>query len=999
MQINTYQIENITGNNVVKKEQNENGVQASRTTGFLGVALGKNGILSGFNNNYIQYDKNGKENISEDSMQNTSDVKENMVDFINENIEKLKNLVTEEDYDAMSELGLAPDKEDPHTLVTVYERIQIELAAYCKDYNLSTMNISSDKIDTVINSSAMANSIKMAQDSGDLTDGTKSYLLKNDLEPTIANVYKASHSTGKEAQNNLLPDAEWEQLKPQIEDMIEKSGMEVNEENLNNAKWLMEQEIPVTVENLVKLNELNQVDMTRTDVLNTNVALALMMGMNGTDAFVTQGWIDKTEIEDTVEILKDVSDNAIYDIVNDDAVLNVANLQKYESDENHESDAQKNQRDFHNPAFIRAKNIIVEARLVMTSASLLHMQRLGISITYTEISLMVSEATEDKNQYLSAVGKTEGMTEMVSDVMDMMKSMSQIPSAVMGKIYDNRIEFTLSSVYEESNKTTTGFARAEMTYGAVGTQVRQDLGDSISKAFESLTGIMQEQGIDVNEKSKSAARILAYNEMEINQENVLRMECLMNEWDYVRNNLTPKTVALLVGNQVDILNIDIRKLNKNLVELNALIGADENEDFAKYLWKLEKNGNISKEERDAYVDLYRTLNRVDSVESRALGAVVSQGAEMTLNNLLSAVKSREKMGMDIQVDESFGMNDAEYRNTEQDMESIGHFVKRLSSQIKGGLNAENVEKVYSKGDFCGINLGNLVDVVSDNESLRTNAKLNAEYMKKVMDSYLSEASQEGISEEMVLSMVEGGHPTTMENIVSAMSLSTPGSEFRKYLLDNERKKDAAENLLEHLDDKESANEAMKQLKETAKCLEDSLRIDLSYEKIKSMAEINKTLRFMLKSAENESYHIPMDLGGEKVTVRVSFVHGEETGKATISMNTRSFGKIDCVIQSVNMVSNIRTEAIVYCETTEIAGVISGHKSIIIKEMGSADKTGDFSVEAVTGQPGEYRDSGKQSVRNRLYGKTEDENEVETTYLYKISKSFLKSVKECLDSSR
>lgn len=100
-----------------------------------------------------------------------------------------------------------------------------------------------------------------------------------------------------------------------------------------------------------------------------------------------------------------------------------------------------------------------------------------------------------------------------------------------------------------------------------------------------------------------------------------------------------------------------------------------------------------------------------------------------------------------------------------------------------------------------------------------------------------------------------------------------------------------------------------------------------------------------------------------------------------------------------MVSNIRTEAIVYCETTEIAGVISGHKSIIIKEMGSADKTGDFSVEAVTGQPGEYRDSGKQSVRNRLYGKTEDENEVETTYLYKISKSFLKSVKECLDSSR
>ena len=77
--------------------------------------------------------------------------------------------------------------------------------------------------------------------------------------------------------------------------MLQKSGLEVNQENLDNAKWLMENSIPVTSENIVKLNELNQVDMSNPDVLTTNIAFALMLGMDGTDAFVTEGKYSHTK--------------------------------------------------------------------------------------------------------------------------------------------------------------------------------------------------------------------------------------------------------------------------------------------------------------------------------------------------------------------------------------------------------------------------------------------------------------------------------------------------------------------------------------------------------------------------------------------------------------------------------------------------------------------------------------------------------------------------------
>ena len=262
----------------------------------------------------------------------------------------------------------------------------------------------------------------------------------------------------------------------------------------------------------------------------------------------------------------------------------------------------------------------------------------------------------------------------------------------------------------------------------------------------------------------------------------------MEELDYVRDNLTPKTAAYLVENHVNILNTDIRELNQHLVELNAMIGADESEDFAKYLWKLEKAGEISEENRNRYVDLYRTLNMVESMDSSSIGAVTLEGAEFTLNNLLSAVKSKRKT-VDVKVDDSVGLQEINADAKDTSSEDIAQFVRRMAEKVKSGLNAENVEKIYKEGRFGEISLGNLVDLVSDNESVRTNARLNAEYVKQVMDNYFKEAAEEGITEDTVLTLMEGGQNASMENIVSAMQLSMPGSDFRKYLLDSQNRKD------------------------------------------------------------------------------------------------------------------------------------------------------------------------------------------------------------------
>ena len=260
--------------------------------------------------------------------------------------------------------------------------------------------------------------------------------------------------------------------------------------------------------------------------------------------------------------------------------------------------------------------------------------------------------------------------------------------------------------------------------------------------------------------------------------------------------------------------------------------------------------------------------------------------------------------------------------------------------------------------------------------------------------------KEGITDETILTLVEGGQKATIENIVSAMQLSVPGSEFRKYLMETEERRDAAENLLEHFDDEESALEAVKELKNSVLPEKQGNGIDISYEKMKAAADISGNLRFMVRSAKNQTYHIPMDLDGEAVTVRVSFVKNEGEGNVNISMNSQSFGKIDCVIHSVNMVSNVKTEAVIYCENVQTADGIIANRQIFIREAQNIDPSGMYELNVLRKKSENYGKQDNKTAAYKIQNSRDVQNsKVETAYLYKISKSFLKSVKECLKNSR
>ena len=103
------------------------------------------------------------------------------------------------------------------------------------------------------------------------------------------------------------------------------------------------------------------------------------------------------------------------------------------------------------------------------------------------------------------------------------------------------------------------------------------------------------------------------------------------------------------------------------------------------VWKLEQNHAISEEERSSYIGIYRLIAQVEKTDGAAIGSLYHQGAEITMRNLLSAVRTSKKGSMDYSVSDNFDGVSAKASGTKIDEQIAAGFqqncVKDIMEQI------------------------------------------------------------------------------------------------------------------------------------------------------------------------------------------------------------------------------------------------------------------------------------------------------------------------------
>lgn len=848
-------------------------------------------------------------------------------------------------------------------------------------------------------------------------EGVKKYLLENHLSPVLENLYRAVYSGSHDADvqgrgyfaestggyyGRKADQMDVSALQASMEKVIKEAGYEVTQESLQDAAWMVETGLPLTAESFAELNQINQ-------AIND-------ISQDGRTANVTDFLGQESLLEKAVRVEQEaaaITDAAVDKVVADGDRLDLAHLtaaqEKIESEAGRNTESDVVQREAQGEAAgqadaaersIYARRQMEEVRLYMSVQVNYRLLKQGISIDTTELSTLVEnlKAAEQEIQRVlfgrSGEGSDTGngamntgdvamtsikeMSALFQETISKVRAIPGMPASILGELLqENKTAFsqnvTVEMVYETGAARQSAYAAMEERYEPLMTAPMAEYGDSIEKAFRNVDDILQEMHLETTEGNRRAVRILGYNGMELSEENIRAVKETYATVSRVIDKMTPAATLDLIREGVNPLTVSMEELENHLADRDGG-SQEEMEKYSHYLYRLEQRNEITPEEKESYIGIYRLLHQVEKRDGAAIGSLLNQGAEINFKNLLTAVRNHRRGRMDYQVDDDFGALKEEitgeggYRNSitmaietayrEQGMTEDGRisYYQKLAGDIKSGLTPEAVSEVFDAGD---ISLEALYDKQQE--------------MAKTDQAYLKEQAAEirmaaEVSDQAVSMLLSFDIPATLDHLAAADSLLSDrggmAGQVKKQAayLDGQREAsvseissdevsetadgssytatgsisdlldDAISSLQEHFTDSVSAKEAYEHL---ADRMEEILTVSAEQQTDRiDVKEINlawKQVSVARNMAREECYEIPMEIGGRMTSVNVRLCHSSTTeNHVTITMETENFGKVSALFEGDTM------SGYIVCDRSDGLAALKQQENAFQEEMQAKD---------------------------------------------------------------
>ena len=594
-----------------------------------------------------------------------------------------------DDVAKMADEGFSPSEMTDSETVTVLDKIKATLVKSGVDIKGFTDDLSKEQIEQIAGSSAYANAIEAALKetalpatienvteisealnvSGELTipsDDAKKYMINNCPEPTVNNFYIANHSSSADTSANRASyymdetgyvgknptDADIESLSPQIEKIISDAGLSVNEQTINEAKWLINKDIPLTKENLTNLENLESVSFPLDkETVALSAASALAEGKNAKDGLLS----DPESIH--IKAAKFVES------------LNFDDVAK--------------------------RRILEETRLILTLEASVSLLKKGINLDTKDLEKLVDDLKQaEKESYAPFlmdndevdIKKYDDELTLKLDVFKQtviaIEHVKTAPLSVVGDVAFSEKTPTLNEVAELSDKAKSEFSKAERSYETMMTMPRYDMGDSIKKAFRNVDDILADLEIEATRLNEKAVRILGYSGMEITEANIEKAVKAEVAVENVITHMTPARTLKMIRDGFNPLDTDIYELS------NELLSEDEdtgNTKYTEFLYKLEKSSESTESEKSAFIGLYRLFRKIEKSDGKLVGDVIKADEKLTLLNIISASRSDRQVGTDIKIDDSFGT-----------LEKLITHGESITDQILQGFKTKELNKQYAK---------------------------------------------------------------------------------------------------------------------------------------------------------------------------------------------------------------------------------------------------------------------------------------------------------------
>ena len=788
----------------------------------------------------------------------------------------MSNTLSDEEYGALWENGFEPGRMPVAETVTVVDEIKAKMAqagivitGYNDDLDVAKLSeiTGSDVYAQAIanafetyqvdaseeNVKETAEQIVRMQDLQRFPDAAIQYIVANNLSLSLDQLYKAFYSGSVMTQEK--PQTLPQEMQAQVDKIIEAAGLAVNDTTREEAQFMLSAGLALTQQNLLKVDLLrNETFPLDVQTIADATARAICEGNRPAQANVFEKELLYEKAVRIYDQTQEINDSALEQAVLDKSPVTLKALSGLT-----ENKAAMEPSLFANDtALIRAKRQLEEIRLQMTVSANYQLLKKGMEIDIMPLKDLVEALKKQEQETAQKLFPGQDTTASVDayktyqSATDIFEMLPNLPARVIGTVDAHT---TFGELHATGQQFARQYEQLSQRYETIGTQVRGDLGDHITKAFRNVDEVLANANVEVTQENERAVRILSYNQMDVTAEAIARVREADQTVRELLSQMTPGRTLQMIRDGVNPLETDFASLKEYLdsqeSELSAL--TKETEQYGKFIYNLEQNGQMTAEEKDAIIGIYRMIHQIEKADGAAIGATVASGQELNFENLLKAARTRKG-----------GRFDKAVADVDLTNQPAGGYRNSISKQI---------------------------ETFFDSYQDQQNEKAYQEEMAKIIREATS-VTQE-VLDQLMLHQI----PVTPDALLAQKQLSDAKenvfARLKKHDAEEKIKK-AGEKFIDSLEDMENAQDAYEDVQEaTTQVIEDVLaQGEATYIDIRSLVVSCKQLSLANSLAKEQAYTVPLEIDGTYTAVSVTIRHQSDNhGVLEISFASEKYGEV------------------------------------------------------------------------------------------------------------
>ena len=601
-----------------------------------------------------------------------------------------------------------------------------------------------------------------------LSDGAVLKLLKENAPLTIDNIYFAKHSAAELKTENKISQEAWKQLEADAAKLFEREGIETSAKTDQLWKMMVENDVPVTKENIQKavfllgLSDVNLVGIAADGKDLFEMFTSLESGMTPEKSLN----IDANAKELT-DILGKVTDKNVEYVINSGHDLNFANLKALFSG------TEFVKSEYEPVDIVTAKLQMAELQLRMTEEAARRLYGKGLDIDTMPLRRVIEELKALEAERHSALLRAAGAPDTAENVSrlgrlyEAMRESRPFTNNVFAVAMAEGHTLDISAVHEAVMSARS--MRALNDLATFQTAPDPKYKDSFAKVYSQVAPFVENLGLDATQQNVKAAAILSKNEMDVTVDNILSIKEIDTKLTDVYNRLHPSIAASLIKDGHNPLKMHIDDVAAYINEFNDEYGHNLADKIPEYIAQMDKDKTLTKDERDAMIAVYRMLNNIQKNGAAAIGVAVKNEIDMTLGNMLEASKSFKKTqgktnNLEYAVDDNFqgveAITDREgsiYGAIEKtESAKVENYHSMISRQFADNLDPRALKKLLAGENVMDMPFDELNALLAD---------IKPEYSESARNEAMRHASESfNITSEAVKYMMTNNIPLTLANM-------------------------------------------------------------------------------------------------------------------------------------------------------------------------------------------------------------------------------------------